>query len=107
MKFQYISDLHLEFGNKMNIIPVAEYLILAGDICQLNCKTKYKDFLNRISKKFKLIFIVSGNHEYYGQTIESGNTFLLSLTKTFDNVIYLNNDIYHFPNSDISILGTT
>ncbi len=107
MKFQYISDLHLEFGNKMNIIPVAEYLILAGDICQLNCKTKYKDFLNRISKKFKLIFIVSGNHEYYGQTIESGDAFLSTLSKTFNNVIYLNNEIYHFDNSDISILGTT
>lgn len=107
MKFQYISDLHLEFGNRVNIEPIADYLILAGDICKLNYKNEYYKFLNRISKKYKKVFIVSGNHEYYGQTIESGDSFIKDCMSKFNNIFYLNNDVYHFEDSNVSILGTT
>jgi predicted phosphodiesterase len=108
VKIQIVSDTHLEFrGDAFQglIKPSAPILILAGDICAVGNSSDfetYKKFITYLSTKFKYIFHVSGNHEYYttgvkdvtpAQTVPGINLQLKKFAYTFDNVFYLNNDV--------------
>jgi predicted phosphohydrolase len=108
MRFQYISDIHLEFGNNINIIPVADYLILAGDIGD-PCKLEYINFLDDVSQKFKKVFMITGNHEYYSKnhSMEKIESIIRNHCLNYTNVYYLQNQIYHFRDYNISIFGST
>ncbi len=70
MRFQYVSDLHLEVGQQYSsyqIPPCAPYLILAGDISRI--VPDYDDlsiFLAIQCQNFEKVLYVLGNHEFYG-----------------------------------------
>lgn len=64
MKFQIVSDIHLEFISDFKIEPKCENLILAGDIGHPH-DIDYKFFINCCSDKFKNVFLILGNHEFY------------------------------------------
>lgn len=65
MKIQYISDIHLEFLSKIpKINSVGDVLVLAGDI-GYPFSDIYKDFLIDVNNKFKKVFLITGNHEFY------------------------------------------
>jgi predicted MPP superfamily phosphohydrolase len=101
MNVRYFSDLHLEFIKPNKIekfiekIPsgINEICILAGDIGNPYQKN-YDIFMKFISKNFKKIFYVTGNHEYYNKTktIQETNEFLESYCSQFDNISFLNNN---------------
>lgn len=97
-KIQYISDIHLEFRKKYDIIPVAENLALCGDIGYPD-QYSYHNFINDCSEKFKNVFVIYGNHEYYN--IKDSNNILTmdekkSYTKNFNsNVYFLDNDVVY------------
>jgi predicted phosphodiesterase len=65
IKLQYISDIHLEH---LKVFPVikkyANNLCLLGDIGSPYTKI-YKDFILDCSNRFKNVFVIFGNHEYY------------------------------------------
>lgn len=67
-----VSDLHLEFGTKLDIdtFPEATYLALCGDI---GVGMAHRDFIEKLiaSGKYEKIFMTTGNHEYYNKTVES------------------------------------
>lgn len=83
LKFNYVSDLHLDFwvrftkdqtkweqrtrdfANKYieNSSKLGDVLIIAGDISHYNQQSVW--FVDEISKYFKQVFIVFGNHDYY------------------------------------------
>ncbi len=75
MRVQYCSDLHLEFAlnnsflenNRLTV--TGDILILAGDIVPLHDEFLHNSFFRVISKNFKQIFWVPGNHEYYYKNI--------------------------------------
>lgn len=96
MKIQYCSDLHLEFpDNKKYILdnpiqPVADVLILAGDIVPLKIRDNHQDFFNYISRNFKTTFWIPGNHEYYYD--KADNRGVLD-TKIMENIFLVNNCI--------------
>jgi len=70
-----ISDLHVEFYDSLAVfievlenikLPNAEFLILAGDICDpLTRYSDYVDLLLYFKKKYANVILVAGNHEYY------------------------------------------
>lgn len=66
-----VSDLHLEFNKTIDISnwPDATYLALTGDI---GVGMSHREFVEKLlaSKKYKTIFLVTGNHEYYYKTVE-------------------------------------
>ena len=69
MKFQLISDLHLEYYKKMPeleklFIPAAEILILAGNICYAKHRN-FLPFFEAVSRMYKYVFFILGNNEYY------------------------------------------
>ena len=74
-RFQIMSDLHLEVGQQYADfeIPVeAPYLILAGDIGRLKDYQPYLDFLRRHCERFIKVFLILGNHEFFGTSHAEG-----------------------------------
>ena len=97
MRVQYCSDLHLEFeqNNKYltkNPLSVCgDVLILAGDIVPLHDEFLNDSFFSSISKKYRQVFWVPGNHEYYYKNISdysmSFNIQLLGNINIVNNVV--------------------
>ena len=80
--FQILSDLHLELGQQysnFHIPASAPYLILAGDIGKLCDYQLYLDFLQQQCKSFRQVFLVLGNHEFYGISRNEGLRLAASL----------------------------
>ncbi len=111
-----ISDLHLE--NKLNTTPKdwGNYLyngkksnicILAGDIGRVD-QDKYKNILDRFLKWcasiWNLVLYVPGNHEYYGVSIEKGNSIIGELCKTH-NIKFMAPGVY--VHNNVAIIGAT
>lgn len=69
--FQIASDLHIEYKNNdvpdplTLITPVADYLILAGDIGSFYKINQLHKFLTELCKHFVKVFYIPGNQEYY------------------------------------------
>ena len=96
MKIQYCSDLHLEFQEnslfleKYPIVPMADILILAGDITYLRQDFYKHSFFDYISENWKQIYWVPGNHEFYcGIDVNSYN--FSEPIKIRENVYLVNN----------------
>lgn len=106
---QVFSDIHLEFSNKIPLLnPKADYLILAGDICQLDHKLFYL-FLDYCSTNWKKTFYVPGNHEYYSikkNMDELEFNYKYKIETRYKNIFYLNNSVTEL-DDDINIYGTT
>lgn len=125
MKFQLISDIHLEFGKKYHIPVKAPYLLLAGDIGYPSGSMTYRpksesnaylEFMEYISTKFEKVFFVAGNHEFYccekevtplgiRSKIEDKIKEMEELSNRIPNLHFLNNSYYDL--DDIRIVGST
>lgn len=96
MKIQVCSDLHLEHANnrewlKSNpLIPKGEILIIAGDTYYLERNYSDLHFINKVADEFEQVYLIPGNHEYYG-----GFDISTALEPTFkkikENVFMVNN----------------
>ena len=106
-KFQVYSDLHLEFYKSFPIIePIADYLILAGDIGNFS-NNNLIAFFDYINVNWKKTFYVLGNHEYYSSN-KNFNKLKIKFKETIDNyenIILLDKNEYIL--DDIVILGCT
>lgn len=110
MKVQYASDLHLEFYDNYTfenfIKPSAEILFLLGDIGNPD-SIIYQNFIQDCSNNFNKVFLIAGNHEYYsGKNIKDIDLIIKNICTKYNNVIFLNNDIYEL-NDDYVLIGTT
>lgn len=109
-KFQIASDIHIE-SNEQRVIdtlkPVAEYLILAGDIGQ-PVDSNYHTFFQYVTSNWKKVIYVPGNHEYYDttgiMTINRTNLMIEDMAEKYDNLYYLNNGQVQI--DDITIIGS-
>ena len=111
MKFQLLSDIHMEFLQKFyQIKPIADYLFLAGDIGKL-ALTNYKYFFEYCSKNWKKVFYVLGNHEYYHnyKNINLLNAEYKQFFSKFNNIYLLDNNGVEIEdnNKKYFIYGTT
>ena len=69
LRFQIMSDLHLEVGQQyatFHIQPCAPFLVLAGDIGRLADYDAFRGFLSIQCEQFRKVFLVLGNHEFFG-----------------------------------------
>jgi predicted phosphodiesterase len=125
IQFQYFSDVHTEMLKsnpkkilKLDIQPLAPYLILAGDIGDPFSQVYY-DFLEMLAKKFEKIFLISGNHEYYEtncarhlliyekEWMDKVDEKIRAVCDAIGKVVYLQDEVYDMEGSDISIFGAT
>ena len=106
MLFQIYSDLHI---TKNKFIPklykYCDYLILNGDIGKLS-DINYKKFIKYVSKTWKKIFYIPGNHEFYEkQDIYELLNKYKQFFKKFSNIVFMYNQTYELDN--YLIIGTT
>ena len=101
MKLKYISDIHLEFYTPekadeiiKQILPQSEdeVLILAGDIGKPRNET-YDELIKHVAANFKKIFVIAGNHEYYGgkKNMEDTLGYMKTYFKQYTNISFLDN----------------
>ena len=96
MKIQFCSDLHQEMGANEKwleahpIIPVADYLVVAGDTHHLLDGLRNIPLLSRLAEQFKQVFILPGNHEYYARH-DAGTSIRPTLFPLRPNVFLVNN----------------
>lgn len=97
MNFQYASDLHLEFAQNKKVMgkkpiqPVAEILLLAGDIMPIIDIDKHQDFFDYISDHFKMTYWLPGNHEYFGSDLANATSSFETIIRS--NIVLLNHQV--------------
>lgn len=115
MKFQIISDIHLEY---YDTLPELNYfftvsapnLILAGDICYYN-HPNFVIFFKKVSKLFNKVFFIPGNHDYFAYnnipdiSFDEIDSIMKHLLSCFKNVYFIQENIIELENT--IILGTT
>jgi len=96
MKIQVVSDIHLEHRNTLpdiftkNDYPKTDYLFLCGDIgVPVKNPELWKTFIDTMSKKFKRVIYVCGNHEFYGSNIHETTLFIRNYFDLYDNIVLL------------------
>ena len=87
MKLQYISDLH---ENYPLVKPIAEYIAIIGDVTS-PFDSNYEKYLSYLSQNFQAVFVVMGNHEYYGSIFKDAEKKMEEKCNQFTNVFLLNN----------------
>lgn len=112
MKIQYMSDLHLEFPQNQEYVedtgmPVTgDILLLAGDITYLQGSFSgfAALFLREVSRRYRQVLLVPGNHEYYagGDIRKDGDSWELL---PYPNVGYYHNRVVRIDDTDF-ILST-
>jgi hypothetical protein len=92
------------------ISPSAPYLILAGDIGRLIDYDSYLSYLATQTAQFEHVFLVLGNHEFYGLSFTAG----LECAQRLEEEAVLNGKLvllhqrrFDIPYSDSTILGCT
>jgi predicted phosphodiesterase len=97
LSIQFVSDLHLEmpqntlYLKESPIVAKADTLIIAGDLTYLSDSQLENSVLDRISNDFERVYVVPGNHEYYGKHFPIENAFPSLDLSVRDNMSYLNN----------------
>lgn len=90
-RIQVVSDLHLELRNNSygpTIEPKAPYLALLGDIGKPH-QNSYKQFVAQQAAQFEKVFVVLGNHEYYGSALGVPEKNLKAICEKHPNVVAL------------------
>lgn len=107
MRIQFMSDLHLEFGD-METPPVkGDVLVLAGDI---HTGTQGVEFINRCADVFPYVLVLMGNHEFYHNNMatladEINHELNNPAFEMRTNVFLLDN--YAIQIDDVNFIGTT
>jgi hypothetical protein len=126
-QIRYISDLHTEFYDLVSLSSKLlfrikgnkdQICVCAGDIGNLHSprgKKNYDITMDYFSKNFKKVFVIPGNHEYYGghsvggieSSLEATDTLMRSYfeSKAFPNVTWLNNTTEEY--EGVTYIGTT
>lgn len=99
MNIQVYSDLHLELYKKIypKIKPIADILVLAGDIGKIS-GNNYKNFIYYCSSNWKHVILILGNHEFYHK-----KKTIFQLKKEYQAFINTLHNIYLLDNSSIVI----
>ena len=90
MKFQVVSDLHIEKHRYDNFPVCAENLIIAGDLGRIG--KEYTLAIEYFCSLYKRVILVLGNHEYIGQEVTETEAYFASLQSIYPNLRVLEND---------------
>lgn len=102
MKVQYMSDLHLEFGDMLIPRTLGDVLILAGDI---GVGKSAVDWIKEAATTFKNVIYVLGNHEFHGFNMLDLIQELKDEFADIDNIHLLNNECINI--DGVKFAGTT
>lgn len=115
MKIRLVSDIHTEFFNldeieqeALKILPKLKedpqtILILAGDIGSMNKPANLAAFIDEVTPRFKWIYYIPGNHEYYGGNLNSTPDVIRILIKPHKNISFGTMDDFWMPEENLHI----
>lgn len=110
---QYLSDVHLEFHSPARVTRLiaslerhAPNLILAGDIGN-PAHPAYFRFLSAAATRFDRVFLIAGNHEFYGSSLAETEEEIRTLARFLPNVAFLHNERYSCASLPVHIFGGT
>lgn len=113
-QIQLLSDLHLEVGQQYasyaGFPQTAPYLLLAGDVGRLTDYQPYAGFLAAQAARYDRVFLVLGNHEFWGLRYEAGLDAagrLCAEPALRGRVELLHRTRWDCPRTRLSILGCT
>lgn len=110
--FHVLSDIHLEqYGDDLPRFleaPVPDFLCLCGDIGQPSSPS-YRRFLEECTVAYKRVFIIPGNHEFYGSDVKSTVDRIKALCAEIapDKLVCLYNEAVDVKGTDLRVYGTT
>jgi len=89
-KIQYLSDLHLEY----NIEPTpsvksANVVALLGDIGDPMTEV-YSTYIRKMACMYDIVFLILGNHEYFGHSIIEIETHMEKVMSTLPKNVITN-----------------
>lgn len=116
MKIQVVSDLHLEFADIELKNWGCDVLVLSGDIMladRLDRRVdsnsvlyqRFRGFMDRVSRDFKHIVYVAGNHEFYGSKWQKALDILHDFCAQYPNVYFLERECKFI--DGIGFIGST
>lgn len=106
-----MSDLHLEVGQQYSTFEfdaTAPNLILAGDIGRLIDYKGYMSFLQKQVPRYERVFLVLGNHEFYGLSFDDGLARARALEEEpvlEGKVFLLQQDTFAFDDDLVVVMG--
>ena len=118
------SDFHLEFYDYKQLIfskdrDINDYvvlpkfgnekkqiLLLAGDILTIISRHRYNLFFNSLSSRFKKVYVIAGNHEFYKYNFSNGYSVLREYYAQWKNIHFLQNDVIEL-NKNTALFGAT
>jgi Icc-related predicted phosphoesterase len=108
MNIQLISDLHL--SNDPNFPDAffyaeADVLVIAGDLCEVGRLNNLTTLFDRMSKTWKHVLYVLGNHEYYGSSLTAAPAEARRFCQAYDNIKLLNADVVEI--DSVPFIGAT
>ncbi|KAJ2974966.1 hypothetical protein NQ176_g5781 [Zarea fungicola] len=112
-RIQVLSDIHLEVGQQYTSFTfpaTAPYLLLAGDVGRLLDYDSYLAFLKKQILRYENVFLVLGNHEFYGMSYSAALESAQRLTEEpslAQRLVLLSRTRWDSPRSNLSILGCT
>lgn len=126
MKFDYCSDLHLEFdenyyGEPAPVISeilknqTSDNLIIAGDLCVIgnigdmdieDTKKILNNFYQYAKSNWKNIYFVLGNHDYWRHTLSTAADLYKTLMPEVNVLSLYGNQIIELDN-DVTLIGDT
>ena len=114
-KFQYVSNLRIDTTKDTSgidilsiIEPIANILIISGNVGIIDCYDNYQHFMSRLCEHFEKVILVPGELEYYNitdSTIEDTFQKFKQLDNDIDNLILLNDSYVDI--EDTRVYGTT
>lgn len=113
LKFDLYSDIHLDhwesYGYDLDEylpIPKSENLIIAGDIATnlADYHPSVSKLFSRLSELYKQVYIVLGNHDYWGGDLLTEAFFT---QERYPNITVLDNSSIVIPEYNLRILGAT
>ncbi|PNY22834.1 Metallophosphoesterase domain protein [Tolypocladium capitatum] len=113
LRVQVLSDLHLKVGQQyltFTFPASAPFLLLGGDVGRLIDYDGYLKFLEAQASRYEKVFLVLGNHEFYGLDYPSGLDKAQRLAEEpslANTLILLNRTRWDDPDSALTIIGCT
>ncbi|WEM34431.1 metallophosphoesterase [Xanthomonas phage X1] len=104
MKVGVASDLHLDFAdmNPEFFQWRGDLLLLAGDLGEEDYLRKHgAEFFDGVSKMAEQVFVISGNHEFYGSELDVAEDHLDVYLEQWKNIIPLRNEVKSFGHLDV------
>lgn len=127
MRVQYASDLHLEVPPRGGgtppfaslLTPSAPYLALCGDVGRADRPEALCAFLTWCAARWRRVFYVPGNHEFYGEDAERWlykpplppDRLIAALRdiaqRAGPNVHLLHREAVYLPEHNVAVVGAT